>query len=131
MDVAQGEAQLVTQLARIEAVHSGPSGGGSGDPRERIRARLRESTEPLVEMRFAIHDPWERRLFLALVRRYGLAPYRERGQRRTSIMLKVPRRFVDETLWPEFQELSAALRGYLEIVTTRVIAKAIHEDVSD
>lgn len=126
----QGETQLVAQLARIEETHAG-SGGEA--PRDRIRSRLRtiESKEAPIVVRCAIHDPWERKIFSALVRRYGLVPYRERGQRRTSVMVRVPKRFLDETLWPEFQQLSKALHTYLEVVTDRVIAKAIHENVSE
>jgi len=129
--IDEGETQLVTQLATIEASHAGVESGARAQARDRIRARLRESPEPPIAVRFAIHDPWERRLFCALARRYGLVPYRERGQRRTSIMLKVPQRFLDAILWPEHLELSAALRAYLEVVTQRVIAKAIHEDGSE
>src|SRR5439155_24061727 len=103
---------------------------GGEAPRERIRARLRtiESKDPPIEVRCAIHDPWERKIFCALARRYGLVPYRQRGQRRTSIMLRVPKAFLDGTFWPEFQQLTTAFRAYLDIVTQRVIAKPIHED---
>lgn len=41
-------------------------------------------------------------------------------------MARAPRSFVDETLWPEFVELSRTLKGYLEEVTDRVIAQGIH-----
>lgn len=68
---------------------------------------------------------------MALLRRYGLKPYRYRGQRRTTVMTKVTKSFVDQTLWPEFQQLNATLRGYLDDVTKRVIAEAIWGDVSD
>jgi len=40
-------------------------------------------------------------------------------------MVKVVRKFMDETLWPEYLELNASLRSYLEEVTRRVIEKAI------
>ena len=49
-------------------------------------------------------------------------------QRRNTVMVRVPRTFVDETLWPEFLELSAVLQTYLDEVTERVITRAIHED---
>ena len=42
-------------------------------------------------------------------------------------MVRVPRSFVDETLWPEFLELSKVLQTYLDEVTERVISRAIHE----
>ncbi len=46
-------------------------------------------------------------------------------------MVKVTRTFLDETLWPEFQEASRVLRQYLHEVTQRVIASAISGDVAD
>ena len=46
-------------------------------------------------------------------------------------MAKVPRRFVHETLWPEYEQLAAVLRRHLEDVTDRVISAAIHEDASE
>jgi hypothetical protein len=59
-------------------------------------------------------DTWSRKLFLSLLRRYDPKPYRYRGQRRTTVMVKGPKPFVHETLWPEYQQLDAALRTYLE-----------------
>jgi hypothetical protein len=43
-------------------------------------------------------------------------------------MVKVPRSFVEETLWPEFIELSDVLQAYLDEVTQRVISQGIHAD---
>jgi len=46
-------------------------------------------------------------------------------------MVQVPKRFVDETLWPEFQKINSELNAYLQEVTDRVIKQVLHEDVSD
>jgi hypothetical protein len=70
-------------------------------------------------------------LFMALCRRYGIEPFRYRGQRRTTLMAKVSRRFVNVTLWPEYEQLSSVLRRHLDEVTERIIAAAIHEEASD
>ena len=101
--------------------------------RAQRRKRLRQIglTEKPGEYRFSLPDAWSVSLFTALLRRYDLRPYRYRGQRRTTVMTKVTKSFVDETLWPEFQQLSATLRHYLDDVTRRVIAEAIHGDVTD
>ena len=40
---------------------------------------------------------------------YGLEPYRYKGQRYTTVMVRAPRSFVDSTLWPEYLELQGAL----------------------
>lgn len=79
-------------------------------------------------MQFSLSDQWARQLFLALCRRCGLKPYRLHRQRLITVMLRVPKRFVDQVLWPEFQELNSALMQYLNEVTTRVIREEVHRD---
>ncbi len=46
-------------------------------------------------------------------------------------MVKVASSFVDEVLWPEFQEVNATLCSHLDAVTTRIIQQAIHGGDSD
>lgn len=131
------ERRLVEKLRKIEALFARASSDGerlaAESARERIRARLEqlERVERPVEMRFSLPDDWSRALFLALLRRYGLQPYRYAGQRRTTVMARVARTFADEVLWPEFRELHATLRAHLQSVTERVIAQAIHGDQAD
>jgi hypothetical protein len=90
-----------------------------------------ERVEKPIEYRFTLTDGWSKKLFLALLRRYELRPYRYARQRRNTVMVRVPRSFVNETLWPEFLELSEVLKTYLEEVTNRVIAQAINEDAGE
>jgi hypothetical protein len=135
--MAMDEADLRAKLERIEALFEGAATAGervaAAEAKRRILARLdalaRES--PPIEYRFSLGDVWARKLFLALLRRYDLRPYRYPGQRYTTVMVKVPKRFVDETLWPEFQQLSATLTGYLDEVTERVVRQAVHQDSSE
>ena len=54
-----------------------------------------------------------------------------RWQRHTTVMVKVSRRFVQETLWPEFEEIAATLNSYLQEVTNRVVASVLHKDDSE
>jgi len=46
-------------------------------------------------------------------------------------MVQVSPRFVDETLWPEFNELSKVLKEYLTEMTDKVIAESIFADTSE
>lgn len=131
------EAQLREKLRKIEALFAGAGTAGeklaAEAALERVRARLAElqrSDQP-IEMQFSLPDQWSRQLFLALCRRYGLKPYRLYRQRVTTVMLRVPKRFVDQVLWPEFQQLNAALMQYLNEVTTRVIREEVHRDTSE
>ena len=131
------EAKLRERLSKIEALFAGATTEGervaAAEARQRIQARLEsaERADPAVEYRFTLGDGWARKVFVALLRRYNLKPYRYRGQRRTTVMVKVPKRFVDETLWPEFEQIDAALHSYLEEVTDRIIAETIHRDSSE
>ena len=128
---------LIKRLSSIEALHSGATTSGERDAaanaRERILDRLHrtEEEDPASEMRFTIHDPWTRRLFVALCRRYELPPYRLPRQHQQTLLVKVPRDFLYETLWPEYHELSRELTRYLSEVTERVIVEAIHQDASE
>jgi hypothetical protein len=77
------EAKLREKLTRIEALFAGATTEGervaAGEARRRIRERLEsaERVEPPVEFRFTLTDTWSRKLFLALLRRYDLKPYRK------------------------------------------------------
>ncbi len=100
---------------------------------ERIRKALNTpvETQPPIETRFSMADQWQRRLFLALCRRYGLEPYRYKGQRSTTVMVRAPRSFVDQTLWPEYLELQAALHSYLNEATERIIREEVFRDAGE
>jgi len=39
--------------------------------------------------------------------------------------------FLNQVLWPEFQELHAELARYLNEVTTRLIREEVHSDTSE
>jgi hypothetical protein len=131
------EARLIDKLRLIEALFSGATTEGEKVAAERARERilerltLWEKEDPPVEYRFTVADMWSRKVFVALLRRYGIRPYRYSGQRYTTAMARVSKRFVDETLWPEFQEISETLRSYLSGVTDRVVQQVIHQDCSE
>jgi len=131
------EARLIDKLRSVEALFAGATTPGerdaAGRARERILERLRrtERQDPPVEYRFAVGDPWSRKVFLALLRRYDIRPYRYPRQRRSTVMARVSRRFVQETLWPEYQRIAETLHLYMTEVTDRVIAEVLHEDSSE
>ncbi len=131
------EAELREKLLKIEALFAGAKTDGereaAGAAAGRIRARLTElaAREAAVEMRFAVHDPWSRTLFLALARRYGIEPYRYPRMKRQTLVVRAPPSFVHTVLWPEFQALNEALSTYLMQVTERVIHDAVHADTAD
>ena len=48
-----------------------------------------------------------------------------------SVIVRVPQAFLDNVLWPEFQEINAALAEYLAQVTDRVIREVVYKDTAD
>lgn len=131
------EQQLREKLRKITALFEGASTAGERQAAaaaiERIRQALKAAvkTEPHPEMQFSMKDQWQRRLFSALCRRYGIEPYRYKGQRHTTVMIRAPRRFVDLTLWPEFVELQSALNSWLNEATERIIREEVYGDAME
>ncbi|MGO8993863.1 MAG: hypothetical protein ACLQVI_11080 [Polyangiaceae bacterium] len=131
------EGTLLEKLRKIEALHAGTTVDGEREAArraaERIRARLAElrGREQDEEFLYRLPDPWKRKLFVALCRRYGLKPFRESGRRHSTVQLRAPRAFHERTLWPEFVALCEELDAHLDELTTRVIREAINDDVSE
>jgi len=129
---------LVEKLKRIERLFADQAAtagekAAAGEARERILQRLEGSkeTDPPIEYTFTLRNTWSNKLFVALLRRYNIRPYRYARQRYTTVMARVPTRFVDETLWPEFVQLDQTLQKYLTEVTDRVIGESLNRDTSD
>jgi hypothetical protein len=131
------EHDIREKLRKIEALFAGAATPGERDAaeaaRERIQQRLRdyERAERPEEWRFSLENPWSRKLFIALARRYGLSPYRRSGQRRTSIMVSAPRGFVESTLIPEFEECNRVLVQHLDALAAEIIESTLASDMSD
>lgn len=131
------EDQLIEKLRLVEALHEGAATAGERDAaaraRDRLASRLKTTRpeDPPVEYKFRLADLWSRRLFLALLRRHGITPYRYSGQRRTTVMARVPKSLVNDVLWPEFVELDNLLRTYLDDVTDRIIREGLQTDSSE
>ena len=131
------EDALREKLRRVEALHAGATTPGERDAaanamgRIQQRLRLLEKEDPPIEFKFTMPDAWSRRLFVALARRYGLKPYRYQRQRYNTVMLRVSRRFVDDTLWAEFTDLDATLREGLARATDSLIANVFHQESTE
>ncbi len=131
------EERLLEKLQKLEALFAGAYAQGeraaAANAMDRMRERLNKlrESDPAVEYTFTLQDAWSRKLMLALMRRYGLEPYRYARQRHTTVVARVPKSFVDQTLWPEFQQFSEVLQSYLSAVTDRIIGQALGADTSE
>jgi len=131
------EAQLRDRLRKIYALFEGATTPGERSAAAAAIERVRKAlagmarTEPAAEFQFALPDLWQRRLFSALCRRYGLEPYRYKRQRYTTVMVRAPRSFLQQTLWPEYQQLREALNYYLDRATERIIREEVYGDSAE
>ncbi len=86
------ERHLIEKLRRIEALFERASFDGERVAAKEAAGRVQErldrtrSHEP-IEFRFSLPDAWSKALFIALLRRSGIDPYRYSGQRRTTVMV--------------------------------------------
>jgi hypothetical protein len=118
------EQELRQKLRKIAALFEGATTAGERDAAaaaiDRVRAALgaAERTEKTI-------DRWNRRLFTALCRRYGLKPYRYPRQRYSTVVLRAPASFINRTLWPEFLQIKSALDEYLHEATERIIREEV------
>src|SRR5437868_1785554 len=108
------EGTLLEKLRKIEALHAGTKVDGEREAArraaERIRERLAElrGREQELEPLHRMPDPWKRRMFIPLRRRYGLAPFREAGRRSTTVQVRAP---ADVPRADAVAGVSVALRG--------------------
>jgi len=131
------EEDLRLKLRKIEALFEGAGTEGekqaAGAALERLQEKLTQAEKeaPPIEYTFTLGDQWSRQLFVALCRRYSLKPYRYARQRHTTVMVRVPKAFVDDVLWPQHQALSKELTAYLHHATTKIISEEVHRDTTD
>jgi len=131
------ESDMIEKMKKIEALFARAGTDGerlaakSAMERMKQRIELCKQVDPAVEYKFSLDNAWSRRLFIALLRRYEIEPYRRYRQRRTTVMAKVSKIFVDQTLWPEFTALNDALQEHLNEVTDHIISNAVFADSSE
>jgi hypothetical protein len=82
-------------------------------------------------------DPYLRAFFMTLCRRYGLEPYRQARQRRTSWTLDAPEPFLQDVLWPLYNACTDIIQGeisawyYALMDDFRDTAKAAEDEFVD
>ena len=131
------EEALRLKLRKIEALFEGAGTIGERDAAEAALGRVKEKlaqavkTDPSLEYTFTFGDRWTKQLFMASCRRYALRPYRYARQRYTTVMVRVPKSFVDDVLWPQYEALSKELGEYLDQATEKIISEEIHQDTTE
>ena len=137
------EHTLRTKLRKIEALHAGATTPGEKESAwsaaERIRKRLGDVVAPLksepkpqidrrVETKFPIPDPWSRKLFLAVCRRYAIPAYRHHGMRSQTVVVFASNQVLDDMLRPQFARYKSLLETTLFEATEKLIREQLRVD---
>jgi hypothetical protein len=90
-----------------------------------LQPNIIEFKEEETEMKFSLNDNYEFKIFIALAQKHKLKPYRKPKQKKTTVILKASKTYLDECFWPEFVSLSDDLDVMLEEITEEVIKNTL------
>src|ERR1035437_3894412 len=131
------EQELREKLRKISALFAGATTVGERDAAAAAISRVQKAlaavvpAEQSVDMHLRFPDHWHRLLFSARGRRHGLEPYRYRGQRHTTVVVRAPGSFINNILWPEFLQIKDALNEYLNEATERIIREEVYSNSAE
>lgn len=120
--------KLLEKIRKIEALIEGAKKDGERRSailaRERIENRLsKERKQDILEYSLYTPGNWHKKLLLAICGKYGIKPYRYKGQKYTTVMVKIDKVFLNDVLWKEYIEYSELLEKIVDEVTQNVIRK--------
>lgn len=122
---------LLAKLREIEARHAGlpvDPAPTAQEVTERMRARIAEARlrEGEAVAHVKLPDPWQRAVFVALGKRYGLHVHQPSRQKHPETMrICAPPDFYQRVLWPEVSDLTNALIERFTGITLRVMEEVI------
>jgi hypothetical protein len=115
---------IADKIRKIEALIAGAKSDGERQAAEFAKQRLQEKiTAQPIEYTVRLHNPWEKRLFVAICSKHGLRTYRYMRQKYTTAMVRVAKPFMDSVLWPEYNKYASILHKLTEEILTDLISK--------
>lgn len=126
---------LLSKIQKIEALIASSKSDGERQAAALAKGRLLErrqqdaAAQP-IEYRVSLGNHWKKKLFVALCNKHQIGTYRYKGQKYTTVRLRVAKDFVDDVLWPEFQKYADLLENLVQDIVTNLIDQ-IHEVKED
>jgi hypothetical protein len=115
---------LLEKLTKIQALVERSSSEGERQAAKLAMERLLKHHESQpIECRITSPNIWQKELFVALCHKYNLKTYRYHRQKNTTTMVRSPRAFMDEIVWPEYTKYSNMLQDLIQDVFESVIEK--------
>lgn len=127
---------LLERIKKIEALIIGASTHGEKNAaiiaKERILKRYPELEihKNPIEYHLSTSSEWNKKLLIAICRKYGVKPYRYHRQKYTTVMVNINKEFLTKVLWVEYEEYSKLLNSLVEEITDDLISK-IHKHESE
>ena len=96
---------LLDRIRKIEALISGASTNGEKNAAKTAKERILKKYPELeihrnpVEYRLSTNSEWDKKLLLAICRKYGIKPYRYHRQKYTTVMVNINEEFLTKVLW--------------------------------
>jgi len=126
---------LLEKIRKIEALINGASSEGEKNAAISAKERILNKNPHLEihkdpkEYSLRTEGEWNKKLLLAICRKYGVKPYRYKRQKYTTVMVNINEEFLNEVLWKEYTEYSIHLNKLIGEITDNLISKIHkHED---
>lgn len=117
------EQALIDSFRSIELKHSGLGAANADRAEARIRGRFQDSVlaPDIQEFQFNLKHDWQTFVFHALLKRYGIRPYRYRKQRKSTILIRVSKQIMDDLLWPIFNDVAGGFAARINQMTMALV----------
>jgi len=130
------EKRIIEKLLKIQALYEKAASEGEKNAALAAMQRVTEQLKTAQsvtqeEFKFSFNNPWSRRLFISLLRKHNIRPYRKPRQKGTTVMAVMTSEYCDKILWPEFLALDKELIGFINQATDEIIRKAVNPDISE
>ena len=123
---------LLDRIKKIEALIAGASTDGEKNAGESAKERILKKYPELeihkdpVEYRLSTNSQWNKKLLIAICRKYGVKPFRYHRQKYTTVMVRINTKFLNQVLWKEYEEYSKLLNKLVQEITDDLIS-SIHK----
>lgn len=119
------------KLIKIQALIDRTSSKGEREAAALAKERvLQKQQQGPKEFLITLHSIWQKSIFLALCKKYGLHTHRYPRQKNTTTVVLVTPAFLDELLWPEYLKYSSLLQDHILDVVDSVIEKIENGDTA-
>lgn len=119
---------LLDKLQKIQTLIDRATSEGERQAVEMAKQRFNERLKDdknhrLIEYRITSHSQWEKKLFNAVCKKYGLLPYRYSRKKYTTTMVRAHKSHMDEVVWPQYQKYTTILRDMVDALSLDLIDK--------